>query len=458
MRKYECIVCGWVYDEAVGEPGSGIPAGTRWEDVPEDFLCPDCGVSKEDFELLEEDTLPKTDEQTTNPADVDEVLPVVIIGTGMSGYSTAKEFRKHDSDTPLLMMSASDGRAYSKPMLSTGFTRKVEADALATASAAEMGTQLNMKVMTDAQVVAIDAQTHTVSLDGGEMIRYAALVLAQGSEVIEPPLEGNALDRVYAVNDLQDYARFRSALRDGDVKKVVIIGAGLIGSEFANDLLNGGYEIEAVDPLAHVLPTLLPAEAGKAVQAALEENGVRYHFGTVAKTINRADNGQGLVVKMANGVEVHTDIVVSAVGVRPCVALAKRSGIKTERGIVANRLLETSAKDVYTLGDCAEVEGLVLYYVAPLTACARALGRTLSGTPTEVVYPAMPITIKVPCCPVVVSPPPKNAQGAWQIEKDGHDVCGEFRNNEGKLLGFALTGKRISDKIRLQKELPPVLS
>jgi rubredoxin len=54
MRKYECIVCGYIYDEALGWPDDGIPAGTKWEDVPADWVCPDCGVSKEDFELIQD--------------------------------------------------------------------------------------------------------------------------------------------------------------------------------------------------------------------------------------------------------------------------------------------------------------------------------------------------------------------------------------------------------------------
>jgi len=85
--------------------------------------------------------------------------------------------------------------------------------------------------------------------------------------------------------------------------------------------------------------------------------------------------------------------------------LASASGLETERGIVTNRLLETSAPNVYAMGDCAEVNGHVLVYVAPLMAAAKALGKTLAGEPTEVMYPAMPVTIKTPACPVVVSPP-----------------------------------------------------
>ena len=100
----------------------------------------------------------------------------------------------------------------------------------------------------------------------------------------------------------------------------------------------------------------------------------------------------------------------------------------------------------------------MLYYVAPLMACARALAKTLAGTPTEVSYPAMPVTIKTPACPVVVAPPPVGAAGAWSISGSSPDLVAEFRDPAGKLLGFALTGEGGKQKLQLQKELPPIIA
>ena len=159
-----------------------------------------------------------------------------------------------------------------------------------------------------------------------------------------------------------------------------------------------------------------------------------------------------------NGQTIAADMVVSAVGVRPRIHLAQASGIETNRGIVTDRLLQTSAPNVYALGDCAEVAGHVLVYVAPLMAAARALGKTLAGEETQVSYPAMPVSIKTPVCPVVVSPPAPGAEGEWKIEADGNNVKGEFRDAQGNLLGFALTGDATREKMALQKELPPILA
>jgi rubredoxin-NAD+ reductase len=110
------------------------------------------------------------------------------------------------------------------------------------------------------------------------------------------------------------------------------------------------------------------------------------------------------------------------------------------------------------MGDCAEVDGHVLVYVAPLMAAAKALGKTLAGQPTEVSYGAMPVTIKTPACPVVVAPVARGAEGDWTIVADGNNVNAQFRDSGGKLLGFALTGEAIKEKIILQKELPAIMA
>ena len=455
MSKWECIVCGLVYDEAKGWPDDGIAPGTKWEDVPEDWLCPDCGVGKEDFELIEESPVEQAPHHEEAKADT-EHAPVVIIGTGLAGYGLAKEFRKHDEETPLILITADDGRAYSKPMLSTGYTKNTSADDLATADAGTMGQNFNASGWTRTRVSSIDTEKQLVHVaDTETALHYSKLVLALGADVIRPPLTGDALEYVYSVNDLLDYNDFRQAISKNDVKKVCIIGGGLIGCEFTNDLINGGFEVEAVDPLGYCLPTLLPEAAGKAVQRGLEEKGARFHFGPLVTEVNRGDSG--LVVSLNNGETIEADIVLSAVGVRPRTELAAAAGIEVGRGVKANRKLETNVPNVYAFGDCAEVEGHVLVYVAPLMAAARALGKTLAGEATEVVYPAMPVTIKTPACPVVVSPVAPDTAGSWTISEDGNSVKAEFRDDAGQLLGFALTGEATKEKMALQKELPAIL-
>lgn len=377
--------------------------------------------------------------------------PIVIVGTGLSGFSLAKEIRKQDKEVPILMLTADDGFSYSKPMLSTGFTKGKEADELAQATAEAMVEQLNIELRAHTIVTGIDAGAHQL-LIGDERLDYAKLVLAWGADVIRLSIEGDGHERVFSINDLMDYRAFRKALVGK--KRVGIMGAGLIGCEFANDLRNGGYEVDVIAPSDAVMPGLLPKAAADAVQDALAAEGVKFHLETVVERLERQDDGVHLA--LANGESVVSDLVISAVGLRPRTTLAADAGLATNRGIVVNRALETSVADVYALGDCAEVDGHVLLYVLPLMACSRALAKTLLGTRTEVAYGTMPVMIKTPCCPTAVCPPPVNAEGDWQVERDGNSVRALFMGAGGQVLGFAVTGDYAMEKQALAKEVPPI--
>lgn len=458
MARWECIVCGLIYDEKEGWPEDGIAPGTKWEDVPEDWTCPDCGVGKADFELIPgsdaEDSAAAADDAESSAAT--SARHVVVIGSGLAGYGLVRELRRKDEGVAITVLTSDGGEGYSKPMISTGYTKDLDADKLAAQSASELAEQLNVTVRIRTKVARIDTAQQQVHLEGGESLPYSELVLALGAELIRPPIGGDAAGDVLGVNDLDDYRRFRELLAVKGAKKVAIIGAGLIGCEFTNDLLNGGFSVEAVDPLGWCLPTLLPERSGRAVQAALEEKGATFHFGPLATEVNRA--GESYVVSLNNGQTIEADAVLCAVGVRPRSALAAEAGIEVNRGIVTDRHLRTSAPNVFAMGDCAEVAGHVLVYVAPLMAAARALAATLAGEPTAVSYPAMPVAIKTPACPIVVSPPAKDAQGDWHFEGEAPDIKALFRSEAGDLLGFALTGQAVKERMALSKELPAILA
>jgi rubredoxin-NAD+ reductase len=379
--------------------------------------------------------------------------PVVIIGTGLAGYNLAREFRKLDPQTPLLLITADDGRSYSKPLLSTGFAANKDADSLGMATAGAMAEQLNAEIRTHTRVTRLDP-THRRVWIGNEPVPYRDLVLAWGAQTIRVPVAGDAADAVYPINDLHDYGRFRAAA--AGKRRVLILGAGLIGCEFANDLLQGGHEVDLVAPSEQVMPGLLPLQAAEAVKRGLEGIGARFHLGATLERLQRSTDG--LQATLSDGSQRACDLVVSAVGLRPRTELAAEAGLEVKRGIVVDRLLKTSAEHVYALGDCAEVEGLSLLYVMPLMAGARALAKTLFGNPTFVSYGPMPVTVKTPACPVVVSMPAVGSAGSWSVEARGNDVKALYLGACGELLGYALTGAAVQERLALNKQLPPVLA
>ncbi|MFJ3467802.1 NAD(P)/FAD-dependent oxidoreductase [Pseudomonas sp. NPDC090201] len=379
--------------------------------------------------------------------------PVVIVGTGLAGYNLAREFRKLDGQTPLLLITADDGRSYSKPMLSTGFGKNKDADGLSMAEPGTMAEQLNAEVRTHTRVSGIDPG-HKRLWIGEEAVHYRDLILAWGAQTVSVPVEGDAGDAIFPINDLEDYARFRAAA--AGKRRVLILGVGLIGCEFANDLIVGGHEVDLVAPCEQVMPTLLHPAAAAAVQAGLEGLGARFHLGPVLTRLSRREDG--LEAHLSDGQVIECDLVVSAIGLRPRVDLAAAAGLETGRGVVVDRHLKTSHANIYALGDCAEVDGLNLLYVMPLMSCARALAQTLAGTPNAVKYGPMPITVKTPVCPLVVSPVPKGMEGVWTVEGQGADIKALCHAADGSLLGYALTGAAVMEKLALNKALPPLLA
>ncbi|MGE8323935.1 MAG: NAD(P)/FAD-dependent oxidoreductase [Pseudomonas sp.] len=379
--------------------------------------------------------------------------PVVIIGTGLAGYNLAREFRKLDAQTPLLLITADDGRSYSKPMLSMGFAKHKDADGLCMAEPGAMAEQLNAEIRTHTRISGIDPG-HKRLWIGEEAVEYRDLVLAWGAQTVQVPIEGDGGDWLFPINDLEDYARFRAAAVGK--QRVLILGAGLIGCEFANDMSQGGFQVDVVAPCEQVMPTLLHPAAAAAVQAGLEGLGVRFHRGPVLTRLQQV--AHGLEAHLSDGRVIACDLVVSAIGLRPRTDLAAAAGLQTNRGICVDRELRTSHANIFALGDCAEVEGINLLYVMPLMSCARALAQTLAGKPAAVAYGPMPITVKTPACPLVVSPPPRGQEGTWQVEGQGGDLKVLCVDTDGKLLGYALTGSAVMDKLALNRQLPPVMA
>ena len=377
---------------------------------------------------------------------------ILIVGTGLAGYTLARELRKIDSTSALRLVSRDDAQFYSKPMLSNAYAQKKAVDQIALNTAHEMGAQLHAVINPHTTVSAINAAGHYVEINN-DQVPYSKLVLAVGAD----PIRIAQLDKVEApvlsINDWTDYARFRTAAQGA--RRVTILGAGLIGCEFANDLRIGGLEVDIVDPAPQLLGRLLPPHAAAFLRAALEGVGVRFHFGRTAQSVTQSASTKEVILD--DGSRLPADVMLSAIGLKPRIELAQRAGLATNRGIVTDAFLNTSDADIYALGDCAEVAGHNLPFVMPIMQAARALAKTLSGTATAVHYPAMPIVVKTPACPTVVCPPPAAVIGTWQEELSADGVRALFHDQNGSLRGFVLLGVFTKEKQLLVKDVPALL-
>jgi rubredoxin-NAD+ reductase len=294
---------------------------------------------------------------------------------------------------------------------------------------------------------------------------YSKLILATGAQTVRAPVEGEACHQVLSVNSLDDFGVFHDRLkhdeRIGDAGRVLIMGAGLIGCEFANDLAGAGYRVSVVDPFDRPLAALLPQQASEQLRDALSELGVTWHFGTTVKAVDKFARGADmrLTISLSDGTQVHADQVLSAIGLKANISLAQAAGLACERGILVDCLLQSSAANVYALGDCAQYAsgrwgnpaeqvcgGRTLPYVMPVMNAAKALAATLAGSATRLAFPLMPISIKTPALPIVLAPPPSGTEGRWVDREPGVWL---FVSNQGKVSGFVLAGKQTARRVEL---------
>ena len=372
--------------------------------------------------------------------------PIIIIGAGMAGYTAARELRKLDKTIALTVITADDGGFYSKPMLSNAYAQNKLPAQLITQSAAQLATQIGATILTSTRVENIDPAAKTLTTSAG-MLEYDKLIFAIGAHPIRLPLEGDGADQVMSVNHVEDYALFRQQLdatEAGRQARVTILGAGLIGCEFADDLAGGGHAVTLVDPNALPLAALAAPALSEGLLAALTERGVDLRLSTTASRVDRA--GNALNITLANGERIETDILLSAVGLRPSTTLAKASCLAVNRGIVVDAYGQTSAPDIYALGDCAEyteADGAtrIMPYIAPLMNAARAIARTLTGTPTAIDLKPSAVIVKTPSYPLALIPPAQKslANGTWEAFKDDKRTVCRFYDADGLLSGFGIS-------------------
>ena len=425
-------------------------------------------------------------------------VPLVVVGAGLAGWTTVREFRKLNSVTPVIVVTADSGDFYAKPGLSNALGQKRTPAQLISTPAAKMAETLNVTLLAFTKVTSIDAARHELTLQSSSVNRalsYGQLVLATGAQPIRSAIAGNATAQVVSVNSLDDFSVFYAKLAGplssapgsdaagssnqsneaNFVKKsVLVIGAGLIGCEFANDLLQAGHSVHVVDPSPRPLAALLPEAASLQLQLALQDLGAKWHFGTTVQAMDAVDAleasagqslraqtqtqdpaiGTKLCVTLADGTQMQVDAVLSAIGLRADTALASSAGLVCDRGIVVDAYLQTSVEQVYALGDGAQYAsagGRTLPYVMPIMNAAKALAATLNGTTTELVFPLMPVAIKTPALPIVVSAAHPALTGNWVADTAAAEGLWRFMDSEDVQRGFVLTGKSTARRMELSK-------
>lgn len=393
--------------------------------------------------------------------------PVVIIGSGLAGWTAARELRKASAELPILMITESSGDFYAKPALSNAQAQRKRAAQMVTTPAAAMAQQTNVELRAFCSVSFIDVQARELvirdSHDSGQTHRqaFSQLILATGAQPIRLALQGSGAAQVLSVNHLYDFAQLEQRLEPAS--RVLIMGAGLIGCEFANDLASAGHRVTVVDPAERPIAALLPQAASQQLQARLADIGVQWQLGDTVQRVEKA--GAALAVQLAKTVDHHVieaDVLLSAIGLKPDLRLAQAAGLRVDRGIVVNAQLQTSDADIFALGDSAQYaqESLAsmsrpLPYVLPIMQAAKTLAvnvlaQRLGHALAALKFPVMPVSIKTPALPLVIAPPAPGESGAWQEVAAGE---WQWLDDAGMLKGFALAGSAAPQRGKWVKAL-----
>jgi rubredoxin---NAD+ reductase len=376
---------------------------------------------------------------------------IVVVGSGLAGFGVLRELRRLSPDARLTLVTLEDGHFYSKPALSTALAKGKTAETLVTSSAGKMIAQLKLDARIGREAESIDRNGKAVCTTGGP-IPYDKLVLAMGATPFRPEIEGDAAHRAISVNRLDHYAYFREQLPDG--ARVLIMGSGLVGTEFANDLISNEYQVTVVDMLPLPLAQLVPPAVGENVRDALAGEGVKWHLGRKVVAINYKRDSKGYVATLDDGRSIEADLVLSAVGLLPNVALASEAGIDVGIGIKVNQYGQTSDPDIYAIGDCAEYQHGVTAYVTPIMAAARGIAPSVLGTPTEIRFPPLAVQVKTTLFPINLLPPSRDCVGEWhRTESDENGEKHLFIDDGGVVCGYVLTGDKTEQRTEMDTKM-----
>lgn len=239
-------------------------------------------------------------------------MNTTIIGSGVAAWTLVRELRKADPEAEIRLITADSGDFYSKPMLSNALASGKTAETLVMTPAAKFAEQQKVELIANTTVNLVDASARSINSSNG-VFSYDQLVLALGADTIKLPVDGNGAADVVSVNDLNDYATFRKLL-DGK-KEVAVLGAGLIGCEFANDLLKADIHTTVFDLADRPLARLLPEQASLFMQNKLAEKGVGWKLGRTVSSITKT--GAGYTLTDSTGEITEADLVLSAVACAP---------------------------------------------------------------------------------------------------------------------------------------------
>ena len=347
----KCLVCGEIFDSSIE-------------------VCPVCGVGKENFVSVEV-------EENTFRNDTKNCY--VILGNGIAGLQAAAAIRERDKTGDIVMISEEPYRTYNRPMLTKSIMAELDEEQIAVQDASWY-EENHIQLVLGKEVTEIQPETHTVILEDGSQFLYTKLIYAAGARCFVPPINGAGKKGVVAIRGLKDVKEIETMLPS--VKHVIVIGGGVLGLEAAWELKKSKCDVTVLEAAPMLMGRQLDEPAAELLKKIAKEQGIDIHTGV--QVVEFTGENRVSSVHLADGREFPAELVIISAGVRANTAVIEKSGVKTEKAVVVNERMETSAADIYACGDCAEFEGINYAIWPEASEQGRIAGANASGD--ELVY------------------------------------------------------------------------
>lgn len=355
----KCLVCGEIFPE-------GMDA------------CPVCGVGAENFvpvEVSESDYQKDTEEK------------FVVIGNGVAGLNAAKEIRNRNKTCSITMVTNEPYISYNRPMLTKTLLADVSAKQLVVEKE-DWYKENNINVMLNEEVKSLDSNKKEITLASGGVLQYDKCIYALGAECFVPPIKGADKPEVIAIRRIADVEKVRKLAKTA--KNAVVIGGGVLGLEAAWEIRKANCHVTVVEMMTSLMSRQLDNEASDMILKAAEKQGIVMKLGATVEGIEGESSVTG--VKLGSGEVLMADIVIVSSGVRANVAIAKDAGADINKAIVVNEKMETSIKDVYACGDCAEFNNINYALWSEAAEMGKVAGANAAGEETTYQTILAPLT------------------------------------------------------------------
>ena len=293
---------------------------------------------------VREKLTPSAPRPSTSPSSPPR-LPFIVLGGGAAGNAAAEMLRQEGYDGAITMLSADESVPYDRPNLSKSYLSGSAPPEWIPLRSKDFYKGLDIDLKLRANAVAIDTAARHVQLDDGSRHKYGALLLATGADPVRLDIPGADLSHVHYLRTLADGGALIAAA--SKAKRAVVIGSSFIGLEVAASLRARDIEVQVVGLEPIPFERVLGVDVGTYLCELHESHGVTFHLSAMAAAIDKDK------VTLKNGEELQADLVVVGIGVRPSLALAERSGLAIDRGVLVDEYLATSAPDVFAAGDIA---------------------------------------------------------------------------------------------------------